>query len=397
MKLRNFMYATMIACAFASCSKDDVIENGPDAAQGVADLTIGASVKETKAPTASEIQSAAEKTIKTLQVYVYNETGSTLLGSGYTANYDAATGITISNIPVGGKVLCKAVANMGAVTEAELLSKVIEITTTAGLAANNLPMAGEGTSISALVSSSAANAATVNTVTIEMERKIARIDLVDVCIGMGNQTVLKSGTASFLFEGTFLKNAANKAKLGGAAFTTEEGAVSYFAGIAGITSNTEATYYNLTAKAGQNAGSQLFTQATTATDLVDVPSLVGTGDGDGADASFYVLTNGAATPTTLVLKGKFGITNGVDASGNSTTYAPVTGYYNIPVGIVADNNTFTGGSSATNGIVANKLYRITAIVAGPGDGTPTGDKKAFIKILTEVKDWDVVNQSSVIK
>lgn len=395
MKLRNFMYATMIACAFASCSKDDVIENGPDAVQGVADLTIGASVKETKAPTASEIQSEAEKTITTLQVYVYNEAGSTLLGSGYTANYNAATGITISNIPVGGKVLCKAVANMGTVTEAELSSKVIQITTTAGLAADNLPMAGEGVSTSALVSSNAANAATVNTVTIEMERKIARIDLVDVCIGMGNQTDLESGTASFLFEGTFLKNAANKAKLGGAAFAQEEGAVSYFAGIAGITSNTEATYYNLTAKAGQNAGSQLFTQVTTATDLVDVPSLVGTGD--GADASFYVLTNGAVTPTTLVLKGKFGITNGVDASGNSTTYAPVTGYYNIPVGIVADNNTFTGGSSATNGIVANKLYRITAIVAGPGDGTPTGDKKAFIKILTEVKDWDVVNQSSVIK
>ena len=36
MKLRNLMYATMIACAFASCSNDDVPtpDNGnPDAAR----------------------------------------------------------------------------------------------------------------------------------------------------------------------------------------------------------------------------------------------------------------------------------------------------------------------------------------------------------------------------
>ena len=41
MKLRNLMYATMIACAFASCSKDDVIDNGPDpVAKGDSAFTI---------------------------------------------------------------------------------------------------------------------------------------------------------------------------------------------------------------------------------------------------------------------------------------------------------------------------------------------------------------------
>ena len=41
MKLRNLMYATMIACAFASCSNDDVPtpDNGNPDAQGGTSLT----------------------------------------------------------------------------------------------------------------------------------------------------------------------------------------------------------------------------------------------------------------------------------------------------------------------------------------------------------------------
>ena len=42
MKLRNLMYATMIACAFASCSNDDVPtpDNGNPDAQGGTSLTV---------------------------------------------------------------------------------------------------------------------------------------------------------------------------------------------------------------------------------------------------------------------------------------------------------------------------------------------------------------------
>ena len=57
MKLRNLMYATMIACAFASCSNDDVIENGPDA-KGDASLTIDLGVKSTKADIAAGTETA---------------------------------------------------------------------------------------------------------------------------------------------------------------------------------------------------------------------------------------------------------------------------------------------------------------------------------------------------
>ena len=42
MKIRNLMYATMIACAFASCSNDDVPtpDNGNPDAQGGTSLTV---------------------------------------------------------------------------------------------------------------------------------------------------------------------------------------------------------------------------------------------------------------------------------------------------------------------------------------------------------------------
>lgn len=47
----------MIACAFASCSNDDVIENGPDA-KGDASLTIDLGVKSTKADIAAGTETA---------------------------------------------------------------------------------------------------------------------------------------------------------------------------------------------------------------------------------------------------------------------------------------------------------------------------------------------------
>lgn len=49
MKLRNLMYATMIACAFASCSKDDVVDNaGGQQLDGKTTIEVNANVTATK-------------------------------------------------------------------------------------------------------------------------------------------------------------------------------------------------------------------------------------------------------------------------------------------------------------------------------------------------------------
>lgn len=77
MKLRNLMYATMIACAFASCSNDDVIENGPDA-KGDASLTIDLGVKSTKA----DIAAGTETAVNDINIFLLEqETGTVIIVS----------------------------------------------------------------------------------------------------------------------------------------------------------------------------------------------------------------------------------------------------------------------------------------------------------------------------
>ena len=67
MKLRNYLYATMVACAFASCSNDDDIINGGDDLQGDATLSLKIALPETKA-----IGTGADNVMNPLTVYVFN-------------------------------------------------------------------------------------------------------------------------------------------------------------------------------------------------------------------------------------------------------------------------------------------------------------------------------------
>ena len=78
MKLRNFMYVTMIACAFASCSNDDVPtpDQGDPSAEGDAVLAVRvAGLNVTKS--ASFTEDETDATISSLHVYVFSQNGNT--------------------------------------------------------------------------------------------------------------------------------------------------------------------------------------------------------------------------------------------------------------------------------------------------------------------------------
>ena len=68
MKLRNLMYATMIACAFASCSKDDVIPGTDPVAEGDASLEI--KIESPALTKATVFEGKTDATISSLKVYV---------------------------------------------------------------------------------------------------------------------------------------------------------------------------------------------------------------------------------------------------------------------------------------------------------------------------------------
>gem|GEM_PF-293928 len=85
MKLRNLMYATMIACAFASCSKDDEVINGGETAKGTASLDVKYSVPQTKSIGTADDEDAVSDVV----VYVFQE--NKLVGMSTGAGQGNAT------------------------------------------------------------------------------------------------------------------------------------------------------------------------------------------------------------------------------------------------------------------------------------------------------------------
>lgn len=110
MKLKNLLFATMFACAFASCSSDDdpVIDNGGGEETG--DATLALKI-ETPKVTRSGDTEGKDDNIKKLDVYVFNGVESSaklLIKQGVDA--DGSTEVT--EIPVGaGRKSVVVVAN----------------------------------------------------------------------------------------------------------------------------------------------------------------------------------------------------------------------------------------------------------------------------------------------
>ncbi len=78
MKLRNFMYATMIACAFASCSKDDEIPT-PGTEPAAEGTTLSLQIA---APTLTKADESVDADINTLSMLVFEESNNTLEAIG---------------------------------------------------------------------------------------------------------------------------------------------------------------------------------------------------------------------------------------------------------------------------------------------------------------------------
>lgn len=87
MKLRNLMYATMIACAFASCSNDDVPT--PDQGGANAEGTV-LSVK-FDAPLATKADGSIDEKIDNLYMYVFSNGVLEVIGTSESENSKIAS------------------------------------------------------------------------------------------------------------------------------------------------------------------------------------------------------------------------------------------------------------------------------------------------------------------
>lgn len=390
MKLRNLMYATMIACAFASCSNDDVIENGPDQpdAKGDAALTIVVNAEKTgtKAvkPEGSELTLTNEADIKTLTLVVFNSDG-VYLGHGTSNNSKV---VVEGLVPQVIKFMVFAnmdIANISTLTSTTIFSQALPLDAATGfLAENGLPMASNLISDITLVSGNNYYGYSVEEMTnpatngqfsvgtpLPLYRNVARVDLEAVKLDMAKSDYV-SGTATFQYLGDSIRNAADKALTSGAVNTTA-GHVSPL---------TDAyTYYKNVVKTPATKTEQK--NFTTASEGVAV----------SADKTYYyVLANTqqgeGSTPTELIVKGKFSLTNAKKAGSDATyTLAERESVYPIVIGV-------TGMTTPVN-IEKNKVYQITLLVAGPGK-TGDGDPANFY-VKTTVADWETVSQVTPVK
>ena len=182
------MYATMIACAFASCSKDDVIDNGPDA-KGDASLTIDLGVKSTKADIAADSETA----VNNINIFLLEQETDKVVSRVYlTSEIKSEYTYTFDNLEVGQKLYCVGFANFSKEMTSVPTSEVINVS--GNIEGTSLPMHGLSTDVTITAGD--------NVTTLTLVRDLARVELVDLTLDMsqqGDENAFTAGTFKFDF------------------------------------------------------------------------------------------------------------------------------------------------------------------------------------------------------
>lgn len=389
MKLKNFMFATMIACAFASCSEDDVIDNGPDT-KGDTSFTVSLTAKSTKATNAG-----SDDNMQDVNVVLLNAEGNAVVRKVHLPDAGASS-YTFDDLEVGTVVKAAAFANFGrALNDDEILGKTpIQLSVEKGLyAADQIPMHGAA---GATVEVKAG----VNSTAVELVRDLAKVELTGVALDMNGsqngkayQTDFTAGKVTFKLKSAAINSAAESVTFSGlgTAYTTP---TTWVGGMSpwtwakkSVSNTTQLAAYSI------SATSDAVTQdiATGDTDIKKIAM-------DKDKFVYYVIPNAVAKqPTVLTLNADFAIKDGVKngVNINDQTY---NAFYNIEIGQGnSDFDTVDGKGKYTegSGIVANKHYKIQATVVGNGDGQ-TGSRPTLVVAMT-VADWDVVDQGAVVQ
>lgn len=399
MKLRNFMYATMIACAFASCSKDEVID-GDQPAKGDTSLTINVGVK-TKSVVATEGQ--PETTINDLNIFVMAANGSVLdskyLSEAALDNENATTTVTFEGLAPQDGVYCIGFANIGEVKAEELTTKTYGLTAAANATtATSLPMHG-------VSEAKTLTANTTTTLTIDLVRDLARVELNSIQLNTkysqgdfeGDFVKATAGTVSLTFQNATINHAASGYSY---AITTtpsykSEGikGEAFVGGLQGWKWSDGSTDYvngGTALDMYKKSGSTYFGSATQDLSKNEASNL--TKPTEPAAVVFYVLP---ADVTVLTLQGEM-VLKDVINDGIPVADATMTSYYNVEIGKTGTIEPGEGISyNAGDGIVANTSYTIDIIAIGKGSNIDGG--KPTLVVNTKVRAWENVHQIAPVK
>lgn len=394
MKLKNFMFATMIACAFASCSEDDAVENGPD--QGNASFTVSMEVQNAKETKAFGSDITGENSINTLAVFVYNEAKTQIIAQQWLDNNE--TSCTFTGLTANQNVWVYAYANLADAPAPTSYGEGVAVAMGNGFSSNNLPMAG------ATASAVPLTVAGPNVATVELNRSVSRVDVVNLTLDVTKGTQYQTGK---LFDPADFRQAIFNTKgfsvngVSASALTTgkDVNCATFIGGLAQNlwgNSDVEAAGnksflkdYNF-ASIEDNELKGRLTYSTQAPDEDGTSTLSATtiydgGENNAALVSYYVLPN-AENKLTMVLEGEFGYT--VD----NTSVAPAQSFYPF---VIAKDGEVDGNTNGGDGVITqNKVYRVSITVAGYG---ASGGNKADLVVDTEVLNYTLSTQKVVIE
>lgn len=385
MKLRNLMYATMIACAFASCSKDDVKTPGDgttNAGTGDANLSISISLVDvaTKAET-DKNAFEGETTINNIVVAIFQD--NNLLGTASSSTTTTAKDkVTFTGLPSKTDLRCIVLANMdkdlinGLTPEA--LTKSIAISSPNGFVSGNLPMF-------ALTEAFQLNSGNNADKIIPVYRNVARVQLSAINLNMGHESSkYASGKATFELNSVSMNSAAENGNIDGSAWNTSPTFVSGFAGYKN-SNESYVPYFH-----GDINGFSI--EQSNFGEPVAMENLAV----DGIPVHyFYVFANtDDDNLSVLTVAGKFGF-EGKTKDGSDIIIKPKTSYYPIIVGYdgVVEN--------PAKQVVKNMVYDIQLNIAGSGyskpDPTDPDAKDANFSIIATVAKWaNVIRQDHTI-
>lgn len=390
MKLRNLLYATMVACAFASCSKDEVTDPEVGPAKGEANLSIAIDLAgvSTKAGEADKNAMEGETTINDIQVAVFN--GSTLLATGLSGA-DKKNQATFTGLPVGVDLTCIVLANMPVGTITGLTPAVLTKTLTIPgdkFESGKLPMYALTESFKLEVGE--------NEKVVSVVRNVARIQVSAIKLDMANSKVesgYKSGTAQFDLKSISVNDAAATGMVTGAA----NAATKYVYGLANYVKDAVSYPYYLSTSLTQSVSQSNFTAETEAASMTGIVT-------EGKPVYYYYVfanAKGEANPTILTVAGDFQLA-AVANDGTKVQLEKTLCYYPVRIG-------YDGVTPPPNQeVINNKVYdiKLTIIGAGytkpnpgPDPENPDPDaKKADFTVIATAADWaGVVVQEPIIK
>lgn len=453
MKLRNFMYATMIACTFASCSKDDV--NGPDngGQQGGGDATleVNLNIKVTKALNGDD---AGDATINNLTLIVFNgNTAEAVVTTNGTDNKGSGA-VSVKTIVSGGQKTVTLLANASSILSANHFTKGSSLSDLANI---KNTLSNEGSENFTMNSALYTVALTPGKVNYLGYSAVSGVDAVDLNtqVGTVNNTSLTNGVtlyrnvakiclnnvefdvdnnkypnASFSLSKVFVLHAKQNTSIYNAKEwgTTEADAV-YFNGVA---NDTYEDYVSTMAELLKNDAfktifgyitdntGDVYSLFTTTADLAltkdrtftfSSNNKVLTGADGAALETFYVYENtndatksaAEVTSTMLVLEGTFA------SDGISETR-----YYSLAIGRTAtdgipatfnDAYKFSGRTTSKTipDVLRNLQYNVNLKIKGMGYTTPfgpgneggdnpDGSDNAVLDVRCQVAAWGEVNQ-----